>query len=436
MFGFGNKSTITEEQKEMIIKSLEAIEQFVLRERNSINLHECKMDGDIAEICKKISSIAQKIEQKNLNDLGTNGEMLLLVEKMADGNFEDRIHLYTDDPYLKYFAKMLNKVAISLHNTMLSIISTLKEYGNGNFRPKLDFEHLRDGELKELLKGVNQLKMSLETMLYRSLKCGENVQGITQDLVNDAKRVSYMFQDQNQEIEKIEEILDDVVKESKENIDESNEMKNRYEDAKRIIEKGMLHAKSTNKIMEEIHLSNESIREMVEVIEQIAFQTNILSLNAAVEAATAGEAGKGFAVVAQEVRNLANKSTDVAKKIKERVGAATEKSTDGKNKANEMTEVYSTILDSIQKMSEIINKSAKKANIRIANVNELKDLMIKLDERTKENLEIAKKTEEKSSELSNISSFLIESIKDIEFGDLERLSKLNTCETKILTGRS
>ncbi|MFX4232112.1 methyl-accepting chemotaxis protein, partial [Aliarcobacter butzleri] len=82
------------------------------------------------------------------------------------------------------------------------------------------------------------------------------------------------------------------------------------------------------------------INEAIGVIDNIAFQTNILSLNAAVEAATAGEAGKGFAVVAGEVRNLASRSAEAAREIKTIVENATSKANQGKSIATNMIEGY------------------------------------------------------------------------------------------------
>ncbi|WP_226809462.1 methyl-accepting chemotaxis protein, partial [Aliarcobacter butzleri] len=77
----------------------------------------------------------------------------------------------------------------------------------------------------------------------------------------------------------------------------------------------------------------------------IAFQTNILSLNAAVEAATAGEAGKGFAVVAQEVRNLASRSAEAAREIKNIVENANHKANEGKLISSEMIKGYEELLE-------------------------------------------------------------------------------------------
>jgi methyl-accepting chemotaxis protein len=84
-------------------------------------------------------------------------------------------------------------------------------------------------------------------------------------------------------------------------------------------------ANQTTVAMDEINTQVNLINEAISIIDQIAFQTNILSLNAAVEAATAGEAGRGFAVVAAEVRNLASRSAEAAKEIKTLVENATKK---------------------------------------------------------------------------------------------------------------
>merc|ERR1711991_1300727 len=99
---------------------------------------------------------------------------------------------------------------------------------------------------------------------------------------------------------------------------------------KSAVHTGQNLATKTASSMDEINTEVNAINESITIIDQIAFQTNILSLNAAVEAATAGEAGKGFAVVAQEVRNLASRSAEAAKEIKDLVESATIKANDGK----------------------------------------------------------------------------------------------------------
>ena len=96
-------------------------------------------------------------------------------------------------------------------------------------------------------------------------------------------------------------------------------------------------AKDTTSAMDDIYGFTNKTFEAISKISQIAFQTNILSLNAAVEAATAGEAGKGFAVVAQEVRNLANRSAEVAKEIEGLMEVLRTKVQSGKNIATEMS---------------------------------------------------------------------------------------------------
>ncbi|PIF03980.1 MAG: chemotaxis protein [Arcobacter sp.] len=107
-----------------------------------------------------------------------------------------------------------------------------------------------------------------------------------------------------------------------------------------------------NEIVTNLVQKSNDIAQAIVVIDQIAFQTNILSLNAAVEAATAGEAGKGFAVVAQEVRNLASRSSDAAKEIKDVVLSIQQET----GRMKESSDVVSTVVTQTKERVGVLSK--------------------------------------------------------------------------------
>jgi methyl-accepting chemotaxis protein len=167
--------------------------------------------------------------------------------------------------------------------------------------------------------------------------------------------------------------------------------------------------------MEEINQKVNSINEAIIVIDQIAFQTNILSLNAAVEAATAGEAGKGFAVVAQEVRNLASRSAEAAREIKNLVEEATSKANDGKIVSSDMIEGYKKLNENISETIHIIEDVSKASNEQMTGIEQINDAVNMLDRVTQENASDSNQIKLIAQEVSKLAHELLIDAKTKKF---------------------
>ena len=178
--------------------------------------------------------------------------------------------------------------------------------------------------------------------------------------------------------------------------------------------KGEQLANSTVISMNEINEQTNAIAEAITVIDQIAFQTNILSLNAAVEAATAGEAGRGFAVVAQEVRNLASRSAEAAREIKVLVETATNKANNGKKIADDMIKGYIKLKENIAKTTEVIHDISIASNEQKTSIEQINDVVNRLDRQTQNNASIATQTQDIAINTSNIAKRILETVNEKE----------------------
>jgi methyl-accepting chemotaxis protein len=173
--------------------------------------------------------------------------------------------------------------------------------------------------------------------------------------------------------------------------------------------------------MDKINTEVTAISEAITVIDQIAFQTNILSLNAAVEAATAGEAGKGFAVGAQEVRNLASRSAEAANEIKTLVANATDKANTGKKIADEMIDGYTHLNESISKTLELISEVEIASKEQQSGIVQINDAITSLDRQTQQNASIASQTNDIAIKTDTIAKVIVSEVDKKEFNGKDNI---------------
>jgi methyl-accepting chemotaxis protein len=168
--------------------------------------------------------------------------------------------------------------------------------------------------------------------------------------------------------------------------------------------------------MTEIHTSSQRIGDITSVIDEIAFQTNLLALNAAVEAARAGEQGRGFAVVANEVRNLAQRSAEAAKEIKDLIDDSVSKVESGSSLVNEAGDTLAELIESVQKVSGLMAAMAAANEEQSQGIEQVNQAIIQMESETQQNAELVGKASKASASMMQQAHALREGVDFFKLG--------------------
>jgi methyl-accepting chemotaxis protein len=168
--------------------------------------------------------------------------------------------------------------------------------------------------------------------------------------------------------------------------------------------------------MTEIQASSRKIAEIIGVIDGIAFQTNILALNAAVEAARAGEQGRGFAVVAGEVRNLAQRSAQAAREIKQLISDSVEKVDSGSRQVTEAGQTMRDIVDQVKRVADLIGEITSATLEQDSGIGQINAAVTQLDQMTQQNAALVEQSAAAAESLKQQAARLAQAIAIFKLG--------------------
>ena len=381
--------------------------------------------GEMAEIINKNITHTEKLVKEDRVVLDEIKDVLI---KLENGFTSFSIESSTSNTQIETIKNNLNKMIFSLDENLNEINKILVSYGNSDFTYDLKQTKQLTGTFGTLFLNTKLLGTNTSELLAMIKNTSDTLASNISVLTNSSDNLSTASNEQAASLEEASAALEEITSTVVNNATNINNMSRYASEVTISVKDGEKLANETTAAMDEINSEVSAISEAITVIDQIAFQTNILSLNAAVEAATAGEAGKGFAVVAQEVRNLASRSADAANEIKVLVENATKKANDGKNISTHMIEGYTKLNENISNTINLINDieaSSKEQKIGIEQIN---NTVQELDQKTQQNAQEASNITSLANKIDSLSN----SLKDVSSNATFDFSILKqTCDVNL-----
>ncbi len=381
------------------------------------------MSSEYTQIKEVIDERERELLRKENEESLLIQEAKQVMDKVKHGLYSDVISSSTSNKSLEEFKEAVNEMIVEMRVHFSTVNNILEKYTNYDYREKLKLKGIsQKGEFQLLVNAVNKLKEAITQMLLENKTNGVSLQNSSEVLLYNVDNLNSSSNEAALSLKNtalaLEEITQNVDRTSTQTIQMSSLANAVVSSAN----EGLALAFKTTNAMDEINEKVSAINDSITIIDQIAFQTNILSLNAAVEAATAGEAGRGFAIVTQEVRNLANRSTQAAREIKILVESANIKANEGKTIASDMIQGYSNLNSDIDKTIELISDVSNTSKEQQTGIIKINEAINTLEKQVQSNAEVSSQANNIASRTSNIANKIVDNANQKEFEGKDSIS--------------
>ncbi len=244
---------------------------------------------------------------------------------------------------------------------------------------------LRAGDKASALARFEQMRQTLVQTIATVRAGVDSVTTASQEIASGNQDLSSRTEHQASNLQQTSASMEQLTSSVRQSADAAGQANRLAEQASQVAIKGGAIVGDVVATMGEISSSSHKIGEITNVIDGIAFQTNILALNAAVEAARAGDQGRGFAVVAGEVRSLAQRSARAAQEIKELIGASAQKVDAGSKLVLDAGETMNDIVLQVRRVTELISDISNVTSAQSTDIGVVNEAVLRLDQTTQQN---------------------------------------------------
>ena len=275
-------------------------------------------------------------------------------KEVAGGNFDVEIH-YPQQDEIGELSRSISEVIGRSKKIVFDLRDRLDAMAGGNFTENLESEEYV-GDYAPLLESLKHIQEDMNKTLQEVHASSVQVLSSAEQVNTGAQSLSQGATEQASSIEELSANMQDISHSIQASTKTAGEAYKLQGEAGVAVLQSNEKMEEMRKAMDDITAKSNEISKIIKTIDDIAFQTNILSLNAAIEAARAGAAGKGFAVVADEVGNLAQKSAKAA----QNTGLLIEETIEAVEKGAKITEETAESLNSVSKSTEEVNTLIEK----------------------------------------------------------------------------
>src|SRR3984893_3474640 len=300
---------------------------------------------------------------------------------------------------LERLALSINELIDGVQTTVAETMQVVQRAVEGDLTSRVKVDD-KSGHFKALAVSVNSMIQSMMEVVTSLAKTSHEVQLGADEISRGNLELSRRTEEQASSLEETAASMEQMTSTVKNNADNAAHASQWAEAAREQAERGGRVVGSAVAAMSEINVASKKIADIIGVIDEIAFQTDLLALIAAVEAARAGEQGRGFAVVASEVRNLASRSAGAAKEIKALIQDSVAKVSDGARLVDDSGKALGEIVTGVKKVTDVMAEIAASSREQASGIEQVNKAITMMDDVTQQNAALVEEASAAAQALS------------------------------------